>query len=863
MLLLAAAALALGAASVAGLDTMSLAKAREQGLLKFIPMTVAERDQLLSNVEAAFQVWPHLESKIKNYGPAADPRPTLKRLRDNIATVTDDELQLGISDSFVRVRDLHTTFTMTGPYSCFTVSTGLYLEFVEGSRDVDNDPKIVITSTTQYAPYLEILGPDYAKIRRGDELTHVNGMPFVEWFRKNQFQLGNGANDSGGMRRALDYLTNFSGSQHRLSADDSITFTFRNQSQSGKPYTAALNFVADSDYTCLSVSAQLYQKRTNITLPGTPSSASSFARTKPKPASLSPSPVRKLDPIRFPLGMVDTSSFPAARAAPIGLIDFAPIDGAFSVSWGIVDPKGRNMGVIQVSDFNFLNDVSGDPIITPINAIRSVLANQLKDTNSLLIDLRNNPGGIITLANTLLQLFGADIPPFQSRYIRTNVSYNLFVRNGQFGQDWVDAWSKAGQDDRYTPTVNWTTAESVNSLGQVYFRPVGVFTNGRCFSSCDMFAAGIQDNGLGTIFGEDATTGAGGANVFELADLQTYDPIDFKPMPLVAELATPWGTTYANTMRAAVRQSVRTGRYAGALIEDIGVKSDFVIRPRPSDVLGGGTSTQYDRIAQKLKDIGKQTGQRGLYFIAEPLEREITTDALTLPVEVEGFEQLTIVQDDAPTEPKSVRVPAGRQNLTLPLSLPGGAVGKIGATIMGTRGGKQAFKVRRTINVKTGDADRVDVTRAPFVFTGLGKAVGVFNSAITSTTDGWNNANGTWRTGDGLGYHIHVDSSIQVFMKAPIGTNLTINVLADIDIFPKRGLFCVNVVNDGGPEDWLLHGDGVDATYPGAFGLNTMVNKSLSYTTQFETFAVSVRFLTYTAPPRRGATLRSLNITAA
>ncbi|KAH6581253.1 hypothetical protein BASA60_002530 [Batrachochytrium salamandrivorans] len=54
-----------------------------------------KREVILSNVENALAIWASYDSKKAKYGPAADPFPIVKKLRENIKTITDEELQLG------------------------------------------------------------------------------------------------------------------------------------------------------------------------------------------------------------------------------------------------------------------------------------------------------------------------------------------------------------------------------------------------------------------------------------------------------------------------------------------------------------------------------------------------------------------------------------------------------------------------------------------------------------------------------------------------------------------------------------------------------------------------------------------------
>ncbi|KAH9263387.1 hypothetical protein BASA83_013219 [Batrachochytrium salamandrivorans] len=149
--------------------------------------------------------------------PSRDLRKTIKK-------ITDEELQLGITDAFIMARDRHTRWTNIAPYGCFHATTGVTFTFIEGDPDITKKPTVVVTSTAKSSELLALFGEDYSKIKAGDELLAINGLSFVKWFEKNQFTSGGGANEFGGQRTALEYLTTIYGKINRLPSDDSYQF---------------------------------------------------------------------------------------------------------------------------------------------------------------------------------------------------------------------------------------------------------------------------------------------------------------------------------------------------------------------------------------------------------------------------------------------------------------------------------------------------------------------------------------------------------------------------------------------------------------------------------------------------------------
>jgi C-terminal processing protease CtpA/Prc len=101
---------------------------------------------------------------------------------------------------------------------------------------------------------------------------------------------------------------------------------------------------------------------------------------------------------------------------------------------------------------------------------------------------------------------------------------------------------------------------------QSYFGPVVLVTDARCYSAADIFAAGFQDNRIGLVLGVDGTTGAGGGNIWNMANLLDSLPnaeeIPFQPLPGGADLSL------------VIRRVLRIGPNAGAPLEDYGVLAD-------------------------------------------------------------------------------------------------------------------------------------------------------------------------------------------------------------------------------------------------------------------------------------------------
>ncbi|KAH9250710.1 hypothetical protein BASA81_011493 [Batrachochytrium salamandrivorans] len=269
--------LVIGSTSVSAdkYDTYNLLKNdRAAGRLVFIPTTLAQKEVILSNVKNALAIWVNHKSKIDHYGSAANPFPIVKKLRENINTVSDEELQLGITDAFAMTRDRHTRWANMAPYSCFYATTDVEFAFIEGDDDIAKNPTVVVTSTSEYPDLRPLFGEDYSKIQAGDELLAINGLSFVDWFEKNKFTSGGGANDFGGQRTALDYLTTIYGEFNRLPNEDFIKFQFKSHANPEIIYTVDVPYVSGRNEECWDLGSKLYKSLPSRTLPGTPETGS-------------------------------------------------------------------------------------------------------------------------------------------------------------------------------------------------------------------------------------------------------------------------------------------------------------------------------------------------------------------------------------------------------------------------------------------------------------------------------------------------------------------------------------------------------------------------------------------------------------
>ncbi|KAH9274173.1 hypothetical protein BASA83_003477 [Batrachochytrium salamandrivorans] len=557
---------------------------RQSGRVKFIPYTQEQRGSVVGNIDRMMKMWVSFESKQHHYNGNANPYPDLDHFRKTYAGMTHEQFSLGLTTIFNKMRDSHTLFYKAGPYGCFGVSTGLLFKLVDDSLGSSAPPKVRVVGVADVPEIRNLIGKALSPISVGDELLTINGLSFDDWYDQNKFGLGFGANDSGGHSRAFRYLSGIEGDYNILPEADGITLQLKRVGISQAVYTVTVPYVALSNDECWNLSSNLYKELTGIALPEMPTPRSFRYKRSAVGNGVSL-------PGNNTLQKGDTDIHKRSYWESVNFEDM----GIEGWSWTIWKSKGKSMGVIKVESF----------------------APALKGP----------------AADAIIQLFKPDVTASQFRYLKNDVTKDLFYKGPKSTSPWSKAWGATSDTSRYSGFGSPYDSSVSNTFGQAYFNPIGVYTNGACYSACETFSAQIQDYGIGTIFGDDKTTGGGGANVFfSDDDYFTSRPLQYIADPFKANLTgkNP-GHKFHTRVSVSVRQLVRGGNYAGELVEDDGVKSNVIVRPIISDVILGkrGVST-YDRISEYLSDVAKKQADKNVYFEYEPHSSTSLTTRWTL-----------------------------------------------------------------------------------------------------------------------------------------------------------------------------------------------------------------------------------------
>ncbi|KAJ3318307.1 hypothetical protein HDV06_000591 [Boothiomyces sp. JEL0866] len=541
--------------------------------LVYLPYSTQEKTELALSILNGMKVHVNRESKIKNYSheyPDIDPIPRAQQLYEEAHLLSDHEFHSKALD--------FTTYNRPGTFCNTVITTALTFEFIE-SDDLIQNPRVVVSGLSNYKKVLDLSQVDGISI--GDELLAANGLSFKQFYETNKWKTG-GANEYGGMRRALSYLSERKLGRTPVPETDGVDYTLKKPN--GMIYNVLLPWCARYDPKDFETCNQIFQE---LGLP-------------------------LLHYISEP---DETTSVPEEAAAGFKLSNTL----VNQIKWGIYKPETVNMGVIAIEDFTFRGDLGRNLII-------KLLQTELKETNCLLIDLRNNGGGNGYISGILVKLLrGGHVKVHQCRIVANEIS-QTFLASEYPNADW-----RSG--DLCSPIDMMGQPDE----GQEYFKPAGVFTTAACYSACESICSTLQNNEAAIVFGEDGQTGGGAAR--KLDDRYLSKSKYFTSMPFSAKYPSVSGRFFIG-----MHQTVRNGKYSGQTWEDDGIKSDYIFRPRKDDIIRGDKYARYDDIAKVLNQVAVEKNLLDVAFSTVPaglLTTEVGKD-IYYEIELSGISKLLI-----------------------------------------------------------------------------------------------------------------------------------------------------------------------------------------------------------------------------
>ena len=469
-------------------------------------------------------------------------------------------------DIFNSLRDLHTRYRLPRPFgSAVAMLPFLLKEFTEDGR-----PRYLVGRRTAEQEELD------ESFRFGVEITHWNGVPIARAVERFAERMP-GANPAARHARAVDL------------------FTFRSLRFGPPP---------DDDWVTVQYidhAGEVQRIELTWLVPDV------AALTEAEAPATDPDVALALDVERAQVARLRTRMFApefiAAEASgePVAA---GPDDVTVNPEWSTVFEArrvrsgGQVLGYLRIR--TFLPPIPGAAgVIGFVQEFIRLLGELPQD--GLVLDVRGNGGGAVLASELCLQALTArPIEPEPAQFAATMLNLRTCRTNRNLAA-WLPSMEQAVESGApHSAGIPFTARQLLAKVPQSYFGPVVLVTDARCYSATDIFAAGFQDHRIGLVLGTDGSTGAGGANVWQMSDLLeslgASSDSPFRPLPGGADLTV------------AIRRLLRVGPNAGTPLEDYGVVPDeqhittrrditdneVDLRATAADLLARSTSRRFD-----------------------------------------------------------------------------------------------------------------------------------------------------------------------------------------------------------------------------------------------------------------------------
>lgn len=469
---------------------------------------------------------------------AVDPLQRLRLLQDQVRTTPEDQLPSDhlfhreMISIFVSVRDLHTNYILPAPYNRMTAFVPFILEdFIE-----DGVRRYVVTRVFR--------GLDEPPFGPGVELLRWNGIPIARAVEINGDRFA-GSNLEARRARGIEMMTIRPLMQSLPPDEDFVLLEYR--TDDGDVHELRLDWLVFSpeDGT---VDGAADVPTEVATGQGIDIELDMCRRARKQ--LFAPKVVEAERKLARAGDDVSTRNLGLQSTMP-SVLEARP-----------VDTESGTFGYLRIRTFS-VQDADG--FVDEVTRLISQLPRE-----GLIIDVRDNGGGLITAGEQLVQLFTPQaVQPEPVQLINTELNLKLCERL-PFLSKWSDSIRQSIRTGAiYSRGFPITDPPDANNRGQQYHGPVVLVTDALCYSTTDIFAAGFQDQVVnGLILGVDGNTGAGGANVWTHSLLHQFFP--------AGESGSPYRLLpNGSGMRVAIRRTLRVGDMAGTPVEDLGVLPDL------------------------------------------------------------------------------------------------------------------------------------------------------------------------------------------------------------------------------------------------------------------------------------------------
>lgn len=577
-------------------------------------LTYAERltviDQAVVMLEALYAHLP-----LKRALHAIDPLQRLRLLRLRHEALDEREFQSEMIDIFVGLRDLHTNYILPMIYH----RKYAYLPFRVEEFYVDGQRKYLVS-------WVSPRNTD-AKLVSGVEVTHWNGMPIDLAVARNAAREA-GSNSEARRAQGVEALTLRWFGMSLPPDEDWVVLTYLDANGAAQESRFEWEVIEPEALRQLRGRADAGASAEHRARIGVDVKTELLRRVRK--ALFDPSAVRteaEMAEYRQERAGRNSGSATDARGTPqLPRADVSVLPDVYPRFGPVTTPSGT-FGYVRLATFGPEDErIDPDKLIDmAVNEFVRIL--QTLPPSGLILDVRGNGGGYVNFGERILQtLSPRPIVPEPFHFVTSDLTLRLAG-----AETWLKEWKESLETALsigagFSQGFPLTDPLQCNDIGQTYQGPVVLITDALCYSTTDIFAAGFQDHGLGTILGVHANTGAGGANVWDHSEV--LQRLGLNPNPFVA---LPGGAS----MRVAARRSTRVGVRSGVPLEDLGVVPDDRYFMTRNDLLQRNVDL-IARAAEILKSKPTQTLQLtavGDSPVAKVEVRSLNVDRLDLLVD--------------------------------------------------------------------------------------------------------------------------------------------------------------------------------------------------------------------------------------
>ena len=261
---------------------------------------------------------------------------------------------------------------MPFPISCYSLVFPL-------SFDLAKNDRIVVKNFAK-SEALSFSTGIKDKVSIGDQLISFNGKSISD-LRK---EANNGANDSGALRQLLSFLSNRNGNQFPLGSQTNVCYKLNRPNNTQYFYRAPI-VVSINSFCNLKDDSQTF--RVGEQEPPT------FREHLEKGI------INLKHELDFKSHLETMKNTDLTSDLAFGNTFRGIPTNEAKISWKVYKKDEISLGILRLDGFDPLNTYESLQIIIDL------LSNELSDTDALLIDVRNNPGGLIPFADLLPKLF--------------------------------------------------------------------------------------------------------------------------------------------------------------------------------------------------------------------------------------------------------------------------------------------------------------------------------------------------------------------------------------------------------------------------------------------------------------------------